>query len=171
MAIRFSMIKSLEYFYENDHAIDPDYATKMAARYGQLSVLLWLKGKCLLYVGEDSWIGPAMAGHIHILDWFFHDGHRPNAREDDLLLVACMLNDQRDTILWARDHGIHCYMKACAMAAKFGDLSMLQWLRENDFAWDGRVLGLARREDHEHVLEWAIANGCPTEIFPWPGDE
>ena len=40
---------------------------------------------------------------------------------------------------------------------------MLQWLRENECPWDADVIIDAEDGGHNHVLEWAIANGCPTD--------
>jgi hypothetical protein len=49
----------------------------------------------------------------------------------------------------------------CAQAALRGNLSMLQWLRDNDCPWSSTLLENARVYGHQNILDWAIAYGCP----------
>jgi hypothetical protein len=49
----------------------------------------------------------------------------------------------------------------CPEAAEYGQLNALQWLRENNYPWDGEVILYAAKNGHEHIVELARANSCP----------
>jgi hypothetical protein len=49
-------------------------------------------------------------------------------------------------------------------ATSSGNLPALQWLRENNCAWDVRVITAARDGGHLDLIDWAIANGCPEQV-------
>jgi hypothetical protein len=50
---------------------------------------------------------------------------------------------------------------ACAVAARNGNLRMLQCLRANGCPWNGLTCYEAARNGHLEVLKWARDNGCP----------
>jgi len=47
---------------------------------------------------------------------------------------------------------------ACAGAAQFGHLEVLQWARAHNCPWDHQ---LAEEGGHLGVLQWAVAHGDP----------
>ena len=51
----------------------------------------------------------------------------------------------------------------CRFAAGGGHLSLLQWLRENNFPWDRYTCSSAAARGHLDVLQWARANDCPMD--------
>ena len=52
-------------------------------------------------------------------------------------------------------------VKACSMAAKQGDLEMLQWLHRNGCPWNEETCMCAAEKGHLEILQWARMNGCP----------
>ena len=53
----------------------------------------------------------------------------------------------------------------CSMAAKHGDLQMLQWARMNGCPWDSSTCSSAAENGHLEVLQWARMNGCPWDKY------
>jgi len=51
--------------------------------------------------------------------------------------------------------------KACAIAAKLGDLRLLQYLHEEGFNWDVETCENASRNGHLECLRYAREEGCP----------
>jgi hypothetical protein len=49
----------------------------------------------------------------------------------------------------------------CALAAKAGDLHLLQNLRHRGHPWNTEVQQCGAWAGHLHVLRWARENGCP----------
>ncbi|CAE8634860.1 unnamed protein product [Polarella glacialis] len=49
----------------------------------------------------------------------------------------------------------------CALAAKAGDLPLLQELRQKGHPWNEEVCRAAAWTGHLHVLEWALLSRCP----------
>ena len=62
---------------------------------------------------------------------------------------------------WLRDEGCPWHESTCAEAASNGHLEMLQWLRENGCPWDQETCSRAAGNGHLDVLQWARSNGCP----------
>ena len=50
---------------------------------------------------------------------------------------------------------------AVAVAAKSGELEIVQWLRERDCRWDFWVCSDAAQSGHLEILQWAREAGCP----------
>lgn len=48
-----------------------------------------------------------------------------------------------------------------------GQLSVLQWVRENGCPWDDYTCSWAANSGHLEVLKWALANGCLWELRSW----
>jgi hypothetical protein len=163
--ITYGRIDILGWIVEKGHDITL-HATRFAAFFGQLHVLNWLKERDLLRANGDAWYSASWRGHINVLDWLYGEGLPQN---NDVVLRGAAFGDQRLVFLWARAHHINCDRKACAWAAFHGKLPLLQWLRENDFSWDGNVLRYARRRRHGDVFTWARENECPVVADPlWP---
>ena len=49
----------------------------------------------------------------------------------------------------------------CSLAAKGGQLEVLQWARANGCPWDEETCAFATIGGHLEVLQWLHANGCP----------
>lgn len=161
-AAEFGKINVLEWIFQSGHTgkMDRLSASRIAASFAQESVLRWLKEQGLLYVDWRVWSAATHKDHVSILDWLCREGYRPHY----WVLALAVQEDRRHLILWARDHGIECdNIKACTYAAVHGNLPLLQWLRENNFSWNSCVLSHARQEGHDHVVAWALENGCLDE--------
>jgi hypothetical protein len=52
----------------------------------------------------------------------------------------------------------------CAIAAKYGQLQMLQWLRTHGYPWTCSTTLNAATYGHLDVLQWSIDNGCRLEF-------
>jgi len=50
--------------------------------------------------------------------------------------------------------------RTCEKAAKYGQLYVLQWLRENDCAWNFDTCSAAALIGHFSILQWLRENGC-----------
>ncbi|KAJ8608423.1 hypothetical protein CTAYLR_010326 [Chrysophaeum taylorii] len=64
-------------------------------------------------------------------------------------------------ISWFLRQRAHLRRCLCHVAARAGQLEVLQWARDNDCRWDARTCSEAARGGHFEVLEWARASGCP----------
>ena len=49
----------------------------------------------------------------------------------------------------------------CALAARAGDLALLQALREAGHPWNTEVQRCGAWAGHLELLQWALAHGCP----------
>ena len=49
----------------------------------------------------------------------------------------------------------------CTLAAEWGRLEILKWLREKNFPWDEETSRRAASGGHLEMLQWARENGCP----------
>jgi hypothetical protein len=63
---------------------------------------------------------------------------------------------------WLREKEQSCPWdkSTCAMAAWGGYLRILQWARENGCSWSSCTCNQAASQGHLHVLQWAHENGC-----------
>lgn len=139
----------------------PVQAGLVAAREGQLEVLIYMRERNLLGVHSDLWYHASNCGRIEVLDWLYNN--RFQLLDRSYVLSPGVRMDRRNVLEWAREHGISWNESSCADAAFCGNLSLLQWLRENGCPWNVRVMIYAERKGHEHVVDWAIENGCPLE--------
>lgn len=57
---------------------------------------------------------------------------------------------------------------ACDLAAKYGSLKCLQWLRTRNhpFSWSVSTSANALRSEHAHVLDWLLSQNPPCPISP-----
>ena len=56
---------------------------------------------------------------------------------------------------------IFSILSICTCAAKFGQMDILQWARQNGCPWDEQTCTSAAENGHLEVLIWAQQNGCP----------
>jgi len=104
-------------------------------------------------------IAAAVSGHrLCVLRAHPHD----QAWHPDVANAACLMGHAailQDAIVRGR---FSPTAFTCAMAAKGGSMACLQMLRLRQTPWDERTLAEAIRGGHIKVLEYALANGCPT---------
>lgn len=132
----------------------------IASGQGDIAMLSCMKKHNLLGDGKYLWHYAARSGHIEVLDWLGDNGFEFT---DDLPLSGACCGFQEEVFSWASQRGINWKNEAtCALAALYGNLPCLQWLRENDCPWDGRVIRTAQRRGHDDIVQGAINNGCPT---------
>ncbi|CAB9529552.1 ankyrin repeat protein [Seminavis robusta] len=62
---------------------------------------------------------------------------------------------------WARQQGFDWRERTCAGAARNGHFELLQWLRENGCPWNGGTCSNAAEGGHLEILKWARENDCP----------
>jgi len=63
---------------------------------------------------------------------------------------------------WVREYGCPWHSDVCVLAAREGNLEMLQWARAQPqpCPWDYRVCRVATICGHTEILHWAKENGC-----------
>nr|WIL04759.1 ankyrin repeat-containing protein [Cedratvirus duvanny] len=123
--------------------------------------------------------------HLVYLDQLLKDNRKPNLQPSKELakialdrgllhlLQACKefvpknvctiaaKNGQLKVLQWARANGYSWNEDTCVYAAKEGHLEILQWLRANGCPWDEYTCAYTAENGHLKVLQWARANGCP----------
>lgn len=128
---------------------DVELCVKAALRRGRLRLVQWFHARNLLPLNEKtifraikpfhlSLEGQGKVGLHTLTDFLFRVVHN-RTRLDEF---------------------------TCMCAAASGSLALLITLRVKGCPWDGNVLEIARlfsehSENHKHVEEWAMANGCP----------
>jgi hypothetical protein len=126
-----------------------------AARRGRLRVLRWLRERGAEWNAQVTQLA-AGSGHLELLQWARTHG-APWAAESVMYSAAASSDYQM--LAWAAGvAGLPLTAAACAGAACFGALPMLQWLREWGCPWDERVVVDSGSEE---LLRWALVNGCP----------
>ena len=128
---------------------------------GHVAVLEWLHERDLLEDGHKLTDYAVFECHSPpVLDWLLSHGYP--FRPDSLLCYAASRGHVH-ILEWAKARGIPVNHRSefCTAAARRGQLRALQWLRQNDCPWDGRVIEYALENGHEEVVLWARENGCP----------
>jgi len=91
------------------------------------------------------------------------------AEKDPRIRIATLPFVGRNTVLfmsasdWLRPRAraLKPDYNPCALAAKAGDLALLQERRRDGHPWNEEVCRAAAWTGQLHVLEWALLNGCP----------
>ena len=134
---------------------------KIASKQGDIAMLICMQELNLLGNGEYWWHSAATGGQIDVLDWLCDNGY---VFTDDLPLTGACSGFQIEVFAWASQRGIDWKNElTCNWAACYGNLPCLKWLRENGCPWGAGVISSAHRCGYDHIAEWAITNGCPTE--------
>ena len=76
------------------------------------------------------------------------------------LYNAAMTSDATRA-LWLQENESNVREKGCRLAAKFGNLAALQWLRSRDCRWDSGACIEAAAGGHVHILHWARSQTPP----------
>lgn len=62
---------------------------------------------------------------------------------------------------FAHTNGKTWNVDTCALAAKYGNLSIVQWLHQHGSPWDNKTCVEAARQGRLDALKYAHENGCP----------
>lgn len=108
-----------------------------------------------------SWLGLAEHGHLAALQWAQHHGYL--STESAVLGVGlCSMaarEGQLAVLQWLCQVGYALNINVCSRAVRGAILAMLHWLYE-DGLLDATTCSMAARWGHLSVLQWARANGC-----------
>jgi hypothetical protein len=148
-----NILPVLEYLVQSGQPLRTECCD--AARRGRLRALRWLRERGALWDAQVTQL-VAACGHLELLQWARTKG-APCPSET--IMYSAAANSDYEMLAWAAgEAGLPLTAAACAGAACFGALHMLQWLRQQGCPWDERVVVDAGSEELRH---WAIANGCP----------
>jgi hypothetical protein len=139
-------LEALQWLRANGCAWDEGVCAA-AAKAGHLAVLQWARAQGCPW-DIQTCLGAAEEGHVHVLQWAWANGFPWNVAECGPL----------ETWLWYARGG---RFETCAAAARSGNLHLLQSMRAAGCSWDAQVRIEAAQHGHQHVLQWAIDNGCP----------
>ncbi len=67
--------------------------------------------------------------------------------------------------VWSKNDESYAADNAVVIAAKYGQLDVLQWLRENGCPWNAVTCSAAAEGGHLSCLQWRRENGCPWNFF------
>lgn len=156
-------LEVLEWASNHQVVFDIDFEMILEAALvgGQLEVLKWLReqrpedwAEAATDVVQNKWWGRNVHPTAHI-----HSAHHPPNRRavTNIALLS-----------WLAEHcGLEFDEYACGLAAAYGQLSTLQWLRARDppCPWNELTCRYAIAGDEGQpsidVLRWAHDNGCP----------
>ena len=86
------------------------------------------------------------------------------------VLKCVIFNGNLDVLVWVMTKTVRAWIRRyrhtylCNVAAKGGQLEVLQWLRSEaggEFYWNETTCKIAAENGHLEVLKWAHQNGCP----------
>jgi len=150
----------LEWFRDNDYDDWGEYLCNCAAEADRLDILQWAHANDYEW-SDDAPKAAASKGHLDCFkyllqngcNWWFEDGSKAFGS-----LLECFK--------WTHANNVNMYEDqepgiAASSAAELGDLDCLIWLHDNDFEMDEETCESAASEGYLHILQWAIANGCP----------
>ena len=152
-----------------------------AARCGHMEILQYARGRNCPW-NMVTIIAAAEEGHFEIIKWAVDNGcPLPNIIDFNIKSISifeylinkgCVIDigairaaaseGNMEVLKWLLFKSSPNYeydrKHICNMAAKYGDLNMLQWTKENKYEWSGYTLSYAVR--HPHVFKWLRNNGC-----------
>jgi hypothetical protein len=116
-------------------------ALESAAQNGHLHILKWAIEKGYSWSYSRCVLGAVHGGYLEIVKYLISNMtyHGMIARRDDMDDINCNI---------------------CSIAAFNGQLHILKWARERNYAWTKDVCHAAALNDHSEVLVWARQNGC-----------
>ena len=71
---------------------------------------------------------------------------------------------QLSVLQWVRENGCPWDVWTCSHAAGWGHLEVLKWACANGCPWDDYTCSWAANSGHLEVLKWALANDCLWEL-------
>lgn len=132
----------------------------LAAAGGYLELLKWATEQGAPFDARSVAYRAAKHGHLDVLKWinsevlFCHCSITSGAAEGGLNVLQWVVNEAR----WRVQPKWH--LNTCAIAARKGDLPMLQWARGRGAPWTNDVSYEAANGGHLEVLMWAIDHGA-----------
>jgi hypothetical protein len=132
----------------------------IAALTGRFENLKWAMRNGCPYDANSRYIcdEAVRGGHTRILKWLIKQGCMYN-HINSMSLAAKKGDLEMVQYLYDRNHTLD--ERFCSSAARGGHLKVLQYLREKNCPWNEDVCIYAIDNYHPKVLEWAIKNGCP----------
>eukprot|EP00594_Rhizosolenia_setigera_P006674 CAMPEP_0178952780 /NCGR_PEP_ID=MMETSP0789-20121207/8043_1 /TAXON_ID=3005 /ORGANISM="Rhizosolenia setigera, Strain CCMP 1694" /LENGTH=305 /DNA_ID=CAMNT_0020633945 /DNA_START=64 /DNA_END=981 /DNA_ORIENTATION=- len=131
---------------------------------GKLNVLKWFLMKGIFDINnfnnERCENVAAYEGHLHILQWLKEDiGLQLKADLYDHAIWGNQLN----VLKWLREQEVSWGVHTFRIAAKYGNLDILQWLHDEGCPWDCKFYTRESWLEPE-AQEWLIANGYGDRI-------
>ena len=115
------------------------------------------------------WKNLARYGRVDVMEWAHHAGYShkiwksgyPVKYFGSEVSIKAAEYGQLAVLQWLRQNGRTCNKGISLAAAKGGNLSVLQWAKANRCHWNSSICSNAARGGHLSVLRWARENGCP----------
>jgi hypothetical protein len=160
-----------------------------AGSHADVETLLVLHDTCgMQWTGSIS-TGAAESANLNKLRWLLDEQHCPQA--DDICDYAAIVCDT-EALAWLKERGCMFTAKTCAraamtadaidaiaylrnagcewdertanIAARYGDLKLLQWLHKQGAPWDDEATADAACEGQLEALLWLKERGCPCDF-------
>ena len=99
-------------------------------------------------------------GHLEILKWGLEEGFFNPTN-----CIPCNLAaryGKLKILKWLRCNGFPWHEYVCSNAAHKGHFELLKWAQQNGCPWNERTSYFAQRSGHQEIYDWAVENGCPT---------
>jgi hypothetical protein len=132
-----------------------------AVRQGNLEALQWAHSNGCPWEEADCVRYAAERNHLHVLKWLVLKAGC-HLPENTCLLAA--KNGNLEMLQWARGQGCPWDEETCAAAARRGHLELLQWARSEGCPWGPGTCSEAAYGGHFDVLKWAHSQGCPWDV-------
>ena len=153
-----------------------------AAAAGRLDILQWVRERGCPW-NELCCLNAARIGNMEILQWAVDNGcPLPSTTQfytknksiyEYLINKGCTVDavaihdaasqGNMETVKWLLQYAPpmdeYDRKKICNMAAKYGDINMLQWTKENNYEWTEETINCA--VENPTVFKWLRNNGCP----------
>jgi hypothetical protein len=90
----------------------------------------------------------AYSGQWRMLDNLYENEYQEACSDlkeflNEIIVNCAASGGQIDALEWAWDQGMHGGAESCMLAAQYGHLHVLQWLREDGATCDSRVITCA----------------------------
>ncbi|GFH53407.1 hypothetical protein CTEN210_09883 [Chaetoceros tenuissimus] len=171
---------------------DDEYSITLAlGRKGHLDLLKEDHDKGEIHLGPgEFWYMPS-GGHVEVMKWFIQHyewewcswvfcGAASSESipmlelclrngcpfDEEVYVPALKCNDKAmalNLVKWLRQHNIPWDERACANAARQGNLDALIWLRKNGCPWDEDTFHNTVVSGEIDVMEYSFANDCPSD--------
>ena len=159
-------LEALQWLLRNNCPYDNQIVWMEAAKGGQLMALKWLLGEQGRVVSEKNksdgkshncLLACAAGGNVDVMKWLRDEVQQ--TYDEDVMVVAAYYG-RLEMVKWLKEQGWPWSPTVSWAAASMGRLEVLQWLRENGCPWDQTTCESAAGGSHPEVLEYALKNGC-----------
>ena len=91
-----------------------------------------------------------------------------NVHVSNPLFELAIKNGYLDIVKYlSKDYKLSWKSRPCTIAAHYGHLHILKWLRSEDYHWCEWTCAYAARNGHFEVLKWLRSEGCPWDSVTW----